>query len=363
MENKFITAIVPRLPPTVDGLGDYSFALAKKLKADFNIETVFIVCDPNWTEYEQLDGFKVFKISSRSKKELIKILNSNKLNSNNLLLHYVGYGYAKRGCPFWLVNALAQWKNADKKRKITTMFHEVYAFGPIWNTQFWTFPVQKLLASKLCLMSDHCLTSKGEYAIRLSKMSDKSISDIPVLPVFSNIGEPERVLPLIQREKRIVIFGTTGSRSRLYKESILNLSKVCQKYKINEIWDIGPSLNFAIPSIDNIIIKSLGIKSVEEISQILSHSFIGYLNYPSSYLCKSGIFAAFCSHGILPIVSFYEDQIVDGPVEQEHFLLDTDKENVSKDLFREQKIADNAYLWYKSHSLAAHAKSFSHFLK
>ena len=38
--------IVPRLPPIVDGVGDYADLLARSLQTNFGISTQFIACDP-----------------------------------------------------------------------------------------------------------------------------------------------------------------------------------------------------------------------------------------------------------------------------------------------------------------------------
>jgi hypothetical protein len=48
MKSKIIFSIVPRLPPSIDGLGDYGFTLAKQIRQDFGVQTEFIVTDPKW---------------------------------------------------------------------------------------------------------------------------------------------------------------------------------------------------------------------------------------------------------------------------------------------------------------------------
>jgi hypothetical protein len=78
---------------------------------------------------------------------------------DTLLLHYVGYGYAKRGCPLWLVAALRQWRQAKSSRRLVTMFHEVYASSNRpWNSQFWTSSTQKKIATDLVNCSDLVMT-------------------------------------------------------------------------------------------------------------------------------------------------------------------------------------------------------------
>jgi hypothetical protein len=52
-----ILQIVPRLPPAIDGVGDYALNLARQLRQDFSIHTHFLVCDPNWNGKTELEGF------------------------------------------------------------------------------------------------------------------------------------------------------------------------------------------------------------------------------------------------------------------------------------------------------------------
>ncbi len=155
-----IIQIVPRLTPAIDGVGDYTFLLAKQLRAAHDIDTQFVVCDQNWENAETLkpeklkseggsekaeirnenpnnspdfqppssrsgegkpatgepstihfqpstvlDGFAVHQLKERSAGELLRVLSRPGM-PQTVLLHYVGYGYEKRGCPVWLVRGL-----------------------------------------------------------------------------------------------------------------------------------------------------------------------------------------------------------------------------------------------------------------
>src|SRR5688572_26176134 len=129
-------SIIPRLAPLVDGIGDYALSLARLLRQDIGIETHFIVTDPAWTGTGKIEGFEVTHLSRPSTAELINALPADA----TVLLHYEGYGYANRGCPVWLVKALEQWRMANNRRKLVTMFHELYATGPPWTSSFWLSP-------------------------------------------------------------------------------------------------------------------------------------------------------------------------------------------------------------------------------
>jgi hypothetical protein len=352
-----ITVIVPRLPPSVDGVGDYGLNLAYKMRDNYGAITEFIVGDENWSGNNFLDGFAVQQVTNKSALNLLELL-PKKQSAPVVLLHYVGYGYARRGCPVWLVTALEKWRKSGNNRRLVTMFHEVYAFGPIWNSQFWTSPLQRNLAARLVRLSDRCLTSKQGYAEIIQKFSQGKHSDIPTLPVFSNVGEPEDLQPLSARPRRLVIFGGAGPRSRVYQQSQLALQRTCQDLEIEEILDIGPKLNLDITPVNNIPVTCLGIKSAAEISSILSNSLVGFFNYPLAFLTKSTIFAAYCAHGVLPVGTWYEGGDTDGLVAGKHYWLG-DQQEQKMNLAEGQIVADNAYNWYAKHNLSAQARIFT----
>ncbi|MGB7441353.1 MAG: glycosyltransferase family 1 protein [Coleofasciculaceae cyanobacterium] len=353
-----IISIVPRLPPAIDGVGDYALNLAQQLRKDFGIETHFIVCNPTWTGATQIDGFPVSQMSTHSADTLLSLLPRD--CTATVLLHYVGYGYAKRGCPVWLVDGLQRWRNASIHRTLITMFHEIYASGrPPWTSAFWLFPLQENLASRLVQLSDRPLTSKQGYADILHKLSQGKHNQIPTLPVFSNIGEPEQVQTLAQRHRRLVVFGGRGKRLGVYQNSLAELSYACQFLGIEEILDIGPTTGLTLSTISNVPIVERGKLSAQEISGILLHSLAGFFDYPTDFLAKSTIFAAYCAHGLLPVSARCTALPVDGIEPGKHYWLPDQHATGLKNIEQMQAIADNAYAWYQTHSLSVQAKTFA----
>lgn len=356
-----IISIVPRLPPAIDGVGDYALNLAKQIRKDFGIETHFIVGDPDWSNNPEMQEFPVNQVKLRSASRLLFILSDggmvNKNSAITILLHYVGYGYAKRGCPFWLINGLEKWRSTNVNCSLVTMFHEVYATGPIWSSSFWLSPLQKNLAMRLSRSSDRCLTSKQGYAQMICELSGGKHTNIPTLPVFSNIGEPESVPPLSARSKRLVIFGGSSNRQRVYQRSRHALGNICQELEIEEILDIGPSIDINLSSINGIPVVKMGKRTTAEISQIMLNSLAGFFDYHTEYLSKSTIFAAYCAHGLIPIGTFYSDLQVDGLEAGKHYWL-ADRPVSKLNLERGQAIAHQAYAWYQNHNLSAQAKLF-----
>ncbi|AFY30863.1 hypothetical protein [Calothrix sp. PCC 7507] len=351
-----VISIIPKLPPAIDGVGDYALNLARQLHQEFNIQTHFIVGDPDWNGADKIAGFPVSQVSDRSADALLTLLSGDR--SSTILLHYVGYGYAKRGCPVWLVDGLQRGQSLFPQRSLVTMFHEVSASGPPWTSTFWLSSLQRNLAARLSRLSDRCITSKQLYAEIIANISRGKHQEVPFLPVFSNIGEPDKVLPLLERQQRLVVFGGVANRTRVYQESQAVLEYICQKLNIQEIWDVGTPTEVKVSAINKIPILKIGQQPAEKVSDILANSVAAFSNYDPDFLAKSTIFAAYCAHRLLPINATGSTSIVDGIEPGKHYWVPNPQEN-DVDM---QAIADNAYSWYQTHNLSVHIQTFDKYL-
>ncbi len=356
-----IISIVPRLSPAIDGVGDYALRLAHQLEKTAQTKTHFIVGDPQWDESAVVEGFTARRVESRSVVALWSALTELPLGTT-ILLHYVGHGYAKRGCPRWLVQTLEHWQRAHPQTRLVTMFHELYAVGLPWQYDFWFSLTQQNLAARIAKLSDRALTSTQRYANSLNRLSQGKHAQVPTLPIFSNMGEPPTVLPLAQRQPRLIVFGQHHTKARVYRECLANLASVCRALNLKEIWDLGPSTGLGLTAIQNIPIVEMGSRSPAEISAILATSAAGFLHYDPRRLAKSGIFAAYCAHGLLPVNYQRAPQIIDGLAEGTHYWTPPTAviratATPSEDKF--QAIATHAYDWYQTHRLDRQAITFA----
>jgi hypothetical protein len=358
-----IIQIVPQLPPFIDGLGDYALNLARKLREGYQIETTFIVCDRYWQGATEIEGFPVQKLENSSAEALLSVL-AAMTSKAPILLHYVGYGYAKRGCPVWLIAALERWKTQNINSHLVTMFHEVYASGKPWTSAFWLSSLQKTLASRLAVASDRCVTSKQLYADILCQLSLGKHKEITTMPVFSNIAEPDQVLQLPKRQPQLVIFGGSFNRVQVYRNSSTLLKQICDLMGIKKILDIGPPVNLRLSSVNQKIpIVEMGQLPSAEISEIFLNSQVGFLNYNPDYLAKSGIFAAYCAHGLLPVSLQCSAFSIDGIEPGKHYWYPKNEQSIGlNNLEQLQAIADNAYSWYQKHNLSVQVGIFAKYL-
>lgn len=345
----FVT-LVPRLHPAIDGVGDYAFNLAIQLQHDYQLPTQFIVGDPTWSQPPASAKFQAMAVAQRSAASLTALLEPH----STVFLHYVPHGYAHKACPWWLIHALERWRTSAPQAQLITMFHELYALDwhRPWSSDFYLSPVQQHLAARMAQLSDQCFTSTDRYTQVVHRLSRGKHSNIPVLGVFSNFGEPSEVLPLSHRQRRLILLGQRHSKSLIYQHSQPVVAQVCRQLGIQQIWDIGPTTGIAPSQIDTVPVTEFGKLPAEHISQILSESLAGFLNYDPQRLGKSGIFAAYCAHGLLPINHRALDVRIDG--------LEVGKQygcpHYSEiDLSRGQAIARQAWQWYSSHTLSKQA--------
>ena len=352
-----ISTIVPRLPPSTDGVGDYSLYLAHQLRKECNIETEFIVCDPLWNAQSEVQGFRTVHLKERSTSAFLQLLQSEHSQRTQLFLHYVGYGYARWGCPNWLLNGLKTWRS-QPGHQLVTMFHELYTLPgrKPWKHPFWNSRIQQFITKELAQISDHSITSGQQYAEILDRFRQKPDAPTPFFPVFSTVGELSQISSWDEREPILIIFGQAINKRRAYLESQNQIQEICQRFQIQEIVDVGPSTGLHLMSIGTTPLREAGKLTTEEIKALFCRSRLGFFNYNTDYLAKSTIFAAYCTYGLLPISATQATRSYDGIVSSYHYW------SLDNDNHPPQQIAAQAHQWYQSHSLSAQAEYFAKIL-
>lgn len=404
-----IVQIVPHLPPTVSGVGDYALLLAQELRRSHGIHTRFVVCDPDGEGIGgkaesrkqkaaiELDGFTVFRLGRRSAADLCQLLSAPGMPAT-VLLQYVGYGYQKRGCPLWLVRGLERWRRqktdgngttAQRRKtelsnpgvagtaagvaaeipdashaapgwpgrcRLVTMFHELYAWGPPWTSAFWTSSLQKSLVRRLALSSTRSVTNLVLSARALSRLARRSAKSFVVLPVFSNVGEPRVLPPIAHRPKRLVVFGSAGWRELVYRQHRGALEQACRQLGLGLIVDIGPPMR--PPAATSILWEQKGPLPAAKVSEELLACRAGFFACPVHCLAKSGIFAAYAAHGLVPVtIPGVDAGNLDGLRAGEHFV--RADSSVLADADHCDRIARSVSRWYAGHCLSAQAVAFA----
>lgn len=299
-----ILQIVPHLPGTHDGVGDYALTLARRLRETYGFTTIFIVGDP--VDSREIDGFNVASpLASQSAESLAR-------NCSGVILHYVNYGYQRRGIPLRLRDFVAALRRRVTGR-LVTMFHELHASGRPWESAFWLRPLQVRIARDLIRVSDTCVVSNEVIAREVHRL--RPGKSVRLLPIMSNFGEPQ-IDPRGTRDPRLwMICGGTA----LIARSVRALGTIrrqipnwCAPERVELVG--GRSSDELRKQIERLPMEFEHYPeiSANAASQLLRRCCFGWIDYYGAgevwpgMIFKSGSFAACCAHGVIPIVAHAE---------------------------------------------------------
>jgi hypothetical protein len=294
-----VVHITPELQPMIGGIADYAAILGEAMTRR-EILQQYLVANHVTQAHRQgiLASFPGAQVlDSTSSSDLLFGLRD--LQAETVLLHYSGYGYAPRGAPFQLVKSLERWKKLGAHHRLIVMFHETWASGLPWQSSFWLFPLQRWCVARVARLADAVVTNTSYYRSRLELLL-RSRTPIQVQPIFSNIGEPDAVLPFAERQPICILFGRgttrrrTNKRFRRYVDK-LSMLGVERLIEIGAEPEITAGLQWPLP------VESLGPCKISEVSAIMARARYGLFECPVQIAGKSGVLAALAAHGVLPV--------------------------------------------------------------
>jgi hypothetical protein len=341
--------VVPRLWPAQCGVSDHAIALAAELKKSFGIESSFVVLNSD----DKAD--LPYRITHCPPHRLIDACASVANNrSAALLAHVSGYGYSTDGAPVLLAQALEQAKT-DGRFPIAVFFHELHASGMPWTKAFWHAERQKRAYRRIARACDFAVTSAQVFATWLER---ETAAPVQCMPVFSQVGETAEPPPFANRNRSMAVFGLAATKQRVYAE-LDKLASTLQKLGVREIMDVGPAIETS-EQVSGIPVKRAGVLPADEIDCIFARTAFGYLAYPPNCLAKSGVFAAYAAHGMIPIIAqgFREER--DGLRDGVHLLSAQTAPTVNADDLDE--CSKSAWRWYSEHRLRDHAELYDRWL-
>jgi hypothetical protein len=349
--------VLPRRTAEPDGIANYATALARSLRTDHDVNTVFLSGTPSVHAMPVEDDWKTVCVPRRQAETLADTIQMllAQTNARAVVLHFSGYGYQKRGVPFWLVQGLRVWNRRAGRVPLLAIFHELYATGRPWNSSFWLCPFQKQIARNVLNLSSTAITPTDLYRKRLSEWRDGNAIKITAMPVFSGVGEAGCGSRPCARTASAVVFGLAGVEDRLFGTYRLEMERVISALGIEQIFDVGPRLFSTPRTLAGVPVISNGALPQNAVSELLQNARFGFLAYPLDFVGKSGVFAAYAAHGVVPIVLSEREGAFDGLQRSQHFLdglrLGTgagDEELAS--------IQCKLFTWYMSHSVKVQAQ-------
>jgi len=297
--------IAPELSPTVGGVADYTAILSRRLveASEGGLEPVLVHAGNEASDAIESDFPTVDlsgQCSATALAATVQRLVEEAEGRAAVLLEYSGYGYARRGAPWWLARGLRQVCGTDGV-PLVTMFHEISASNwKPWTSTFWLSPVQSWIARRIAECSAGLMTTHPTGGETLGRFVEEG-TPVEVGPVFSNVGEPDERPAFDDRSPRAVIFGGHRTKTALYDTHRNATQAVLEQWGIDTVIDVGLP-DAAIPDALGTKVDVRGLQPADAISDLLLDARIGLLHYPAAYATKSGILAAYMAHGVVPVL-------------------------------------------------------------
>jgi hypothetical protein len=344
--------IVPRVPGGIDGVGDYALTIAEKLRAKFECDTLFATFQIS--SAVNTAGFEVVPLES--------LISDAARKYEHTLLHYVNYGFQKRGVPFRLLSILRGLRG-QHHGKLVTIFHELYASRPPWSSAFWLQPLQIHLAKSVGRLSDACLVSSDNFLFELRRMVPSA--HVELHPVPSGLGEPSLSANQIadRDPHRWAIVGGTDLAERSLRSFCHILARIPESIAPRKLLVLGGADNPATRSLlGDLTIESdyrprITAANASEILRTCSFAWFNYFHRPdveTSVILKSSAFAAACAHAMVPVFPHRGSAVsLDGDRLPGPFFIEPDRCEIPDAPTRPQ-IAADIYAWYQRRASSEH---------
>lgn len=269
----------------------------------------------------------------------------------SVVLHYSGYGYGQRGLCFWLLDQIKSLREHHRDAlRLVVVFHELYASGPPWRSAFWLTPAQAWLAARLAGAADAMWTNSEHHA---NWLRGKVPGRVPleVRPVFSNVGEPDRLPAWADRSPQAVVFGSASTRQRAF-DALQAHEGLLRRIGVEAIVEVGPGAA-STRGTATLQHHHFGRLDTDALGQLLLASQVGLLDYPSTVLGKSGVLAAYAAHGCAVLNTRPCGPNADGLVARRDYL--AGQSLITTDSASLEAMSNRLRAWYVGHRLAQQA--------
>ncbi len=300
-----------------------------------------------------MDQFPVHRLDNHTVQGVLERLPEN---ISTIFLQYSNYPYllGKLDAPIWLVDALRVLKR--KGVRIVVMFHELptLRYRRVRCPNF----VQRRVSLGLAQVADVVVTNNAAFQQTLARWTK---STVHCVPNFSTIGELDQITPLSEHKRSLVVFGSSD-RTRVYRNNTETLNHICHTLNIDTLYEVGRPVEWDHKGLDVNVVKT-GFLSATDVSALLAESMAGifdYRRFPNN-LAKTTVYAAYCSHGLLPICNGDGLKSQDKTVANHHYVV-TSSLSAFAQSSSLQAIDDNAYAHYRTRTLAQSASKFAKLL-
>jgi len=354
-----ILQILPRVPPAVCGIGDYAWQLAQALRDGHDIQSSFLSAGTSWTQPQGETEFPVFRLPQLTAQALVDFIAARAGEYEAVVLHMSPYGYQKRAVPLWLASAWRQLAQLKSRPRLLTMFHELYASGPVTSSAFWLQPLQKHVLRTVACASDSLRTNREAYADWLRQVTGRPGGEVIALPVFSNFGEPANLPPWDAREPAMALFGWGIHSGESLEAIVAKAAGFCQRFDIKKLHLIGGGAEpLSVPA--GLELVRHGYLAASAVSALLQSCRMAYTAYSAEHFGKSTLMAALAAHGLAVIVQGHQASLPDGLGDGLNVIHESSVQGGRiPDSAESESLGQALRQWYERHSLSQNATSYA----
>ena len=267
------------------------------------------------------------------------------LNSSTpIVLEFTPLSYSRYGLNCVLLTKVLLWRL--KGCRVITYFHELPFPNGMGLKKQLAVSLQQVYCLFLAAVSAHSLVNQqqGRRWLQLLCGSHR----LSFLPTCSNVGESDSVATPANRPLQVVVFGSPGKRRHAHA-LVASLGGYRRLFGANvNVIDIGEPLDLPWELVSEVNV--LGSLPSTEIQVHLLASRFGFFYAEPNQFSKSGVYAAYCAHGVIPIMANT------APGMPSCYLTPEDITTRSPRFLNPEVVWTSSRQWYQEFSVSASAK-------
>ncbi len=315
-----ILFITNNLPPVVDGVGDYTYNIARQFA--MHRHKVYIVCRDNAEVNTHVEGMTIVPCVKAwgwsCYKPIVQLIREKGIEV--VSLQYVPHGFHPKGLPFAMISVMKQIK--AKGVKVMVFCHEISISYVEKKTlkRYLIYSAMRYTIKKILQQTDAVATSIDYYYNILRQLAPNT-KCCPPVPIVANIPRSHKTkeeLRLLKNRiaaRNEVIVSFFGKRN--VKNSIIAINHLIKEGLEIKVLFIGNSSQEETYGLNRMNYYQTGIIELQDIDQYLQVSDI--LILPESNLSgcsfKSGALSAAFRDGVAVLSSIgflTSKKLVDG---------------------------------------------------
>jgi hypothetical protein len=261
-----------------------------------------------------------------------------------ILLEFTPLAYSRLGLSLPLLLQVVRWRLNGCR--VITYFHELpFSNGRQWKRKF-AATLQRGYCVLLAAASSSSVQNQetGSRWLKLLCGADR----LSFLPTCSNVGESTDPPSPEIRPLQVVVFGSPGKRRHAHA-LVASQGGYRRLFGANvSVIDIGEPMQLPQELVSEV--SALGPLPVAEIQKHLLSSRFGFFYSEPDQFSKSGVFAAYCAHGVVPIIAH------SAPDQPAHYLTPADITSGSKRFVNPNAVWQSCRTWHQQFSASAGAK-------